>query len=90
MIAMAPEAGAIELPGPEFGAEERYRLYERTRDGLKQLIATCATPAAVGVALVTLAEDRWEAGDHSAPIFGVQDGELGRWVTGMYVGGGLA
>lgn len=80
---------AIELPGPEFGADERYRIFEKTRYG-KQLIATCATPAAVGVALVTLAEDRWEAGNHSAPIFGVQDGELGRWVTGLWVGGGLA
>lgn len=94
----------ITVADPEFGPDERYRIYERTRGGTYEsswgplplpesmrgftLVATCATPAAVGVALVTLAEDRWEAEDRSAPVIGVLDGERRRWVTGMWIGGG--
>lgn len=90
----------ITLDGPEFGPEERYRIYERLRPTQgpadiqsptrASLVATCPTPEAVGVALCQLAEDRWEAGDHSTPVVGVLDGERGRWISGLWLGGGLA
>ena len=91
----------ITLDGPEFGPDERYRIYERDcstyfrrdtprRQPTMTLIATCPTPAAVGIALCQLAEDRWEAGDTSTPVVGVLDGERQRWVSGLWIGGGLA
>jgi hypothetical protein len=74
----------------EFGPDERYRIFERQRnpDYAAVLIATCPSAEAVGVALVQLAEDRAEAGTYHAPIIGVLDSENGRWVTGMWPGGG--
>jgi hypothetical protein len=83
----------------EFGPDERYQIWERPRyvghleEGRAhasepRLIATCPSAEAVGVALVQLAEDRAEAGTYHAPIIGVLDSENGRWVTGMWPGGG--
>ena len=54
------------------------------------LIATCPSPAAVGIALCQMAEDRWEAEDFTTPVVGVLDGERGRWISGLWLGGGLA
>lgn len=72
----------------EFGPDERYRIYERpTRNG-PVLIATCPSPAAVGVALCQMADDRWEAEDFTTPVVGVLDGERKRWITGLWQGGG--
>jgi hypothetical protein len=74
----------------EFGPDERYRIYERGADRRKpKLIATCPSATAVGTALVQLAEDRWEAEDWSTPVVGVLDSERGRWVSGLWNGGGL-
>lgn len=63
--------------------EEKYRLYERGADGELILVATTGTAEGVGVALVTLADDRREAGD-PAPIVGVLDGLAGRWISGLW------
>ncbi len=79
----------ITVDDPEYGPDERFRIYERDPSEPRgfRLMATCATASAVGVALVTLAEDRWEAGARSAPVVGVLDGERRRWVSGMWLAG---
>lgn len=63
---------------------ERYRLYRRKPDGDLQVIATVASPEAVGVALVTLAEE----GEFEGCALGVLDvcpggepAENGRWLV---------
>ena len=78
-------ATEIEVTDEELGPEERFSIYERRYDGL-HLIATCPSPASIGVALVTLAEDRWDADDVDTPILGVLDNERKRWVTGLWGG----
>ena len=80
----------VFLVGEEFGPDERYRIYEKGAARKPVLIATCPTPAAVGVALCQMAEDRWEAEDFTTPVVGVLDGERGRWISGLWAGGGLA
>lgn len=59
--------------------EERFRIYCRAHDGTLTLIATCATPEAVGVAIVTLGRE----GEFDDCAAGVLDtmGEKGqKWV----------
>lgn len=63
--------------------ENRYRLYERGQGGELVLVATTGTAEGVGVALVTLADDRQEAGE-VVPIVGVLDGLAGRWITSCW------
>jgi hypothetical protein len=58
---------------------ERYQLW-RLCDGERQLVATCATPEALGVALVTLGRE----GEFSECPIGVLDtmGEVGqKWIV---------
>jgi hypothetical protein len=59
---------------------ERFRLYRVGRDGAPELVATCGTPEAVGVALVTLGRE----GEWLNACVGVLDsqGEKGqRWLS---------
>lgn len=67
---------------------ERYEIYEvvpgRKRGTTRKhvLMASCGNKEAVGVTLVTLAEDRWEAGVRGVPQIAILDTSTGRWVTG--------
>lgn len=67
-------------PDPSDDAgEERFALY-RLCDGERQLVATCATPEALGVALVTLGRE----GEFDECPIGVLDtmGETGKkWIV---------
>lgn len=69
----------------EFGPDERYRIFGREGRGAMTLLATCPSPEAIGVALATMAEDRWDAGDEDpAPTIAILDGERGRFLCGAW------
>jgi hypothetical protein len=67
--------------------EERYRIYRLTDGDERELLATCETPAAVGVALCTLAEE----GEFKRSAVGVldtggTDEKPGHWVINPWEG----
>lgn len=69
--------------------EERFRIYKHTIDEPLQLIATCASPEAVGVALCTLAAE----GEFDRAAVGVldtngSDDKPGFWVVNPWERGG--
>jgi hypothetical protein len=66
---------------PDWREEHRYGIYTvRGGDDDPVLVACADTPAAVGVAIVTLGEDAAEAGVNAESL-GVMDGRTGRWLA---------
>ena len=70
------------LPPDEITDDNRYGVYD-LRDGLPHDIAATSRDG-LGLCLVTLAEDRREAGDNSAPVLGVLDRETRQWICGLW------
>lgn len=64
---------------------ERYEVYTVVPEEELTLTATCGSPEALGVALVTLAQDAKEA-DQQAPSVAVWDRVEGRWIVSPHGG----
>lgn len=56
---------------------ERYRIYRLDPDGGRTIVATCGSPEAIGVALVTLAGE----GEFDGRPVGILDGVDERWLV---------
>lgn len=62
---------------------ERFRLYCLGDDGKPEGIAECSTAEAVGLALVTIAEENRLAGEPAETV-GVLDWQNHRWLTSIW------
>lgn len=65
--------------------EERYRLYRKAAGKDLQLVATCATPEAVGLTLCTLADEgEWERAN--VGVLDIEGGNngAGRWLVSPF------
>lgn len=65
-----------------YGPLERYRVYSVKDGGSPRLLATCPTPASIGVCLVQLHDDAREVGERLSDegSIGVIDGESREWI----------
>ncbi len=59
--------------------EQRFRIYCRTHEGELQLIATCGSPEALGVAIVTLGREH-EFDDCALGVLDVLGEKGERWI----------
>lgn len=85
----APEQLEFVAPSVPRTPDERFRLYARGKGRDLRLLATCATPEAVGVAVATLGAE----GEFEGKAFGLldtygTDERTGTWIVNPW-GGGL-